>query len=113
LRLAVRTKHSIRRVTPKGWLERVQRLATTQRMHSGREDETRRLRAAFLNRGATGGYAYPPAQAALGISNQNSAPWPSGLDTPISPPWASTIDLAIAKPRPDPPLSRLRAASER
>ena len=46
-----------------------------------------------------------------GTENRTRPPGPSSML--IVPPWASTIPLAIAKPRPEPPDSRLRESSAR
>ncbi len=40
-------------------------------------------------------------------------PWPGTLSTPIRPPCASTIPRAMAKPKPAPPVARLRDFSPR
>ncbi len=41
------------------------------------------------------------------------APPPCRFRAAICPPWASTRALAIASPNPEPPVSRVRALSER
>jgi hypothetical protein len=40
-------------------------------------------------------------------------PWPGALCTSIVPPWASIRARAMARPSPEPPLARSRAASAR
>ena len=54
-----------------------------------------------------------PAQLLTGSVKAKVVPWPSVLCTSICPRCASTRALAIAKPRPDPPEARSRAASAR
>ena len=48
-----------------------------------------------------------PGSAARGRVNQKLLPRPTSDSTPMDPPWSSTRRRAIARPRPEPPNSRV------